>query len=140
MRNPWRVRTAVELAPGRSAFVEDMTSLEFEDFADQLDKVKSSDEGVGDVYARIAALKLYISEDGDERIFQDGGAARDALSYRQLDLVIQTATAQSVQDALAARFRGGEGEDAGVAPVPDGADVRVPSARSGNGDGRGGVA
>ena len=136
MRNNWRVRTPVELAPGRTVYVEDMTSLEFERFAEALEKVKGAGAaGLGDAYAALVHTKAYLTEDGEERAFTIAEEAREALSFKQLDLIVKASTAQSLQTELTARFPDGGGEDEGVEAVPDGADVRVPAARTGNGDG-----
>ena len=136
MRNNWRVRTPVELAPGRTVYVEDMTSLEFEKFAEALEHVKGEGAaGLGDAYAALVHTKAFLSEDGAEAAFGSAPEAREALSFKQLDAIVKVSTAQSLQSELGARFQDGGGEDEGVETVPDGPDVRVPAARTGNGDG-----
>ena len=136
MRNNWRVRTPVELAPGRTVYVEDQNALEFQAFAEALQSIEGEGAaGLARAYAPLVYQKTYVTEDGDERVFADAADALESLSFKQLDAIVKASTSQSLQVELAARFQDGGGEDEGVETVPDGANVRVPAARTGNCDG-----
>ena len=132
MSGEYRTRVPVDVAPGRTLYVEDMNSREFEVWTDEVAKAVESRD-VGDSYARTVAAKVFTEAEGDAKPFASWEEAREALSFYQLDLLVKEAAATSVQAELAARFRNADREAPGVEVVPDGPDIRVPSARAGNG-------
>ena len=132
MTGSWLRRHTLELVPGETVEVEELNTTE----AEALASAETESEGAAPK-ERLAVLAAAYATVAERKVYKDGALvftdARNQLSFSQLQAIAALSLGTSELGEQVARFRGGAGAAEGVEAVPDGADVRVPSPRSGNG-------
>jgi hypothetical protein len=119
----WRILVPVELAPGATLYMDDMTSLEFEEWSERIAAATEMAD-VRQILAETVSGRGWLDLARTQQAFASPEHAAESLSFKQLDLACREAAAESVQAAIAARFRDAAGAPAGVEDVPDGTRVR----------------